>query len=199
PLAIPGVWRSLTPADHQTLAPLTPAPPVAREGPGEMIDRLVGVLRTRPAGARLRRLLVVVSKSDLLRLTQVGRSLGEPRPDVRGWLEEVGWGNWVRALEDCGGQVRYLASGLDIDEAALTDAFGWLTGGDQAGRGRQLRGWWPAPAATRPWVAAARPDRIPRAHATGRVAMQALAVPVALVAGLAAPGARGGWLWSAVL
>lgn len=203
PLAIPGVWRSLTPADHQVLTQLAPVPPVAREGPGEMIDRLMGVLRTRPAGARLRRVLVVVSKSDVLRQTQVGRALGEPRPDVRGWLEEVGWGNWVRALEECGGEVRYLASGLDVDPATLTEAFGWLTSG-QAASPRRSRSWWPrswrpAPAATRPWVAASRPDRIPRAHAAGRLAMQVLGVPVALVAGLAGLAALGGWLWSVVL
>ncbi len=213
PLAIPGVWRSLTPADHRELAQLAPAPPLVREGPGEMIDRLVGVLRTRPVGARLRRVLVVVSKSDVLRKTQVGQPLGEPEPDVRGWLEEVGWGNWVRALEDCGDQVRYLASGLDIDQATLTGAVDWLTSGGRApGRGTRERraypgrwrgwwrpGWWFPPVATRPWVSPSRPDRIPRAHVAGRLVMQVILVPAALVTGLAALVATGGWLWLVIL
>jgi hypothetical protein len=198
PLAIPGVWRSLTAPDHQAVARLAPAQPVAREGPGEMIDRLVGVLRTRAAGDRLRRVLVVVSKSDVLRETQVGQRLGERRPDVRAWLEEVGWGNWIRALEDGSGQVRYLASGLDIDDTSLQGAIGWLTAGDQDGRVRsRLRRLWPVrPAATRPWRATSRPDRIPRGHAAGRLVMQALGVPAALLAGAAPLVLLAGWSWS---
>jgi hypothetical protein len=185
PLAIPGVRRGFTAADQQAAGRLAVPnqPQVPREGPGELVDRLVGILRTRDGGARLRRVLLVVSKSDVLRETSVGRPLAGSQPDVRGWLEEVGWGNWARALEECAGEVRYLASGLDIDAATVAGAVGWLTGAGAFAR----RGWLPGRrAAARPWRSYGRPGLIPRGHAAGRLTIRLLGVPVAFAAGLAA-------------
>jgi hypothetical protein len=207
PLAIPGVWRGFTAADHRAVGALAipNQPQVVREGPGELVDRLVGMLRTRDGGARLRRVLLVVSKSDVLRETSVGRALAGPEPDVRGWLEEVGWGNWARALEECGGEVRYLASGLDIDDATVAGAVGWLTGADGDGswsRGSRLRGSGlrgRAPAQSRPWRSYGRNGLIPRGHLAGRLVMQVLGVPVAVAAGLVATAAPFWWVWSVLV
>lgn len=112
---------------------------------------------------------------------------------MRSWLEEVGWGNWLRALEESSGQVRYLASGLDIAAARLVDAVGWLAGVQQDGRARPR-----SPrrqAGHKPWQATVRFGGIPRGYAAGRVLMRLVAMPLAIAAGLAPLALAGWWLW----
>jgi hypothetical protein len=176
PLAIPGVWRAFTEADRRVIA--TAAPPnqasVARENPGDVVDRLVAALHSRPLGPRLARLLVIVSKTDVMRRTSVGAGLAERSPGaVPTWLEQVGWGNWIRALEGCTDEVVYLASGLDISDVELTVPVAWLSGitlAEPNGRHVSRR------QAPRPWVSAQRPDTIPIGHRIGRIATLCLVV-----------------------
>jgi Double-GTPase 2 len=178
PLAIPGVWRAFTEADQRVIA--TAAPPnqagVARENPGDVVDRLVAALHGRPAGPRLARLLVIVSKTDVLRRTSVGAGLAERIPSaVSTWLEQVGWGNWIRALEGCTAEVAYLASGLDISDVELAEPVAWLSGislAEPIGRHVSRR----RAQVPRPWVSATRPGAIPLGHRVGRIATLCLVV-----------------------
>ncbi len=180
PLALDGVQHSLTDADRRIIgqaAPPNQSAGTARESPGAVTDRLLRYLQTRGDKGWLRRVLVVVSKTDVMRRTTVGATLGGPAPDVRAWLGTVGWGNWTRSLDTAASDVRYLASGLDLTEAAFADAVTWLTGlpladGPPPAQGKPTR---------QPWVSPSRPGTIPRGYAAGRMTLLVL-VGVASVA-----------------
>jgi hypothetical protein len=147
-----------------------------REKAGDVVDRLVGALRGRPAGNRLSRLLVVVSKSDVMRRTSVGRSL---EAGVEEWLDKVGWGNWVRTLRGHADSVAFTASALDLPAETFAGALAWVSGVDLAVAGRST----PAPRALRPWTSMSRPGLLPRGHRLGRIAVLGLVVLAELALG----------------
>ena len=186
PLAIPDVWTAFTAEDRQVIADAAPSNQAGtvREKAGDVVDRLVGALRGRPAGNRLTRLLVVVSKSDVLRRTSVGASL---EAGVEAWLEQVGWGNWVRTLRLHADSVAFTASALDLPDASFAGALAWVSGVDLAVSGRSA----PAPRLTRPWASPSRPGRLPPGHRLGRIAVLGLVV-------LAELGLGAGTIWYAL-
>jgi hypothetical protein len=184
PLAIPDVWTAFTPQDLEVIAEAAPANQAGavREKAGDVVDRLVNALRGRPAGNRLSRLLVVVSKSDVMRRTSVGALLDSP---VEAWLEQVGWGNWVRTLRDHADSIAFTASALDAPDAVFAGALGWVSGVDLSGRtGRPVA----APRPPRPWPSVSRPGLVPPGHRLGRIAVLGLVV-------LAELGLGAGTIW----
>lgn len=56
-------------------------------------------------------------------------------------------------------------------------------------------GGWGAPD-SRPWTSPDRPGQLPRGYRAGRLVALLVAMPVAVLAGLAAPALLGWWLWS---
>jgi hypothetical protein len=190
PLAIPDVWTAFTDADRAVIAEAAPSnqAEAVREKAGDVVDRLVNALRGRPAGNRLTRLLVVVSKSDVMRRTSVGASLGTSAPSVEAWLEHVGWGNWVRTLRDHADSIAFSASALDAPNSWFAGALGWVSGVDLSGKtGRPIAARHPP----RPWPSASRPGLVPRGHRLGRIAVLALVV-------LAELGLGAGTIWYAL-
>jgi hypothetical protein len=180
PLAIADVWTAFTDADRQVIAEAAPSnmAGAVREKAGDVVDRLVGALRGRPAGNRLSRLLVVVTKSDVLRRTSVGAGLGNGAVDA--WLEQVGWGNWVRTLRDHADAVVFTASGLDLPDGSFAAALGWVSGVDLTGAAvRRPK----APRRLRPWASPSRPGLVPPGHRSGRIAVLGLVVVAELVLG----------------
>lgn len=171
PLALGGVQHSLNDADRRVVAQAAPSnlAAVVKENAGAVTDRLLSYVQTRD-DARLRRVLVVVSKTDVLRRTTIGSKLAGSSPDVRAWLAEVGWGNWVRSLESHADEVRFLASGLDLSDAALAAPMAWLIGMPEVtapgspGKPRPRR-------QRRPWDSPSRPGRIPLSYRAGRMAL----------------------------
>ncbi|HZM74296.1 MAG TPA: hypothetical protein VFC19_01135 [Candidatus Limnocylindrales bacterium] len=181
PLALEGVQRSLTHADRRIVTQAAPSnlAAVVKENAGAVTDRLLRYVKTRD-DARLRRVLVVVSKTDVLRRTSIGNQLAGTSPDVKAWLTRVGWGNWVRSLDTYAGEVRYLASGLDLTDATLAGPMAWLIGvpevsapGTRRGRARRKR---------RPWGSPSRPGRIPLSYRAGRIALFVIGAGASIVA-----------------
>jgi hypothetical protein len=192
PLAIPSVWRGFTDTDRRSVEQAAPAnvAGAVRDNPGDVVDRLLAMLRSRPGTPRLRRLLVVVTKSDVLARTSIGAASGGS-DEVRDWLVRVGWGNWTRLLEtSAGDEVRYVASGLDLDDAAFAEPLAWLSGVRMAPERRSLRArrLRRRHAPRRPWVASRRPAGIPRGYRAGRLLVLILGGVGATVATFAAAG-----------
>ncbi|MBX6768542.1 MAG: hypothetical protein IRY90_15545, partial [Actinomadura rubrobrunea] len=129
PFALPSVRRSLT-AEERRLVDASAAS--SDEDPADTLQRVLNELRSRPDRGRQKRVAVVVSKTDLLERTEIGRALarGDGAPDdaLRRWLEGVGMGNIVRALDQVAGEVRYFGSGLDTPPAEVADFLGWVSG-----------------------------------------------------------------------
>jgi hypothetical protein len=200
PLAIPEVRRALSQADRDIVAAAAPANRVGvvPERPGDTVDRFTAALRARPSGRRLRRLLVVVSKSDVLRHTSVGNDPGL-RTDPRSWLVDIGWGNWARALDATADGVRYLASGLDLPPDALGEPVAWLAGLGADGTPRAV-GRRAAKIRSGPWTATARPGLIPQGYRIGRLALFVIGAVVTTVAvsrvGWFVVSDVLGWYWS---
>ncbi|MFC4591169.1 TRAFAC clade GTPase domain-containing protein [Sphaerisporangium corydalis] len=121
PFALPLVQQNLSAAERQTLdrAGVVLSP----EDPSDTFQRVRNELAARADGGRQKRVAVVVTKADLLRRTSVGRD-AERLP---GWFDQVGLGNMIRDLAKTAGEVRYLASGLPADEAAIGRLLAWLT------------------------------------------------------------------------
>jgi len=179
PFALPTVRRALT---EEELAVVERAAPSSEEDPADTLQRVLNELRTRPDRGRQRRVAVVVTKTDLLRETMIGRSLTREQDAgdetgrssgaaVRRWLEEVGLGNAIRALDQLAGEVRCFGSGLDTDPAEVADLLGWVTGLPVDGPTE------PAPAEEvpgtaplrDPWPVRGREDgRVPAAYQAGR-------------------------------
>jgi hypothetical protein len=178
PLALDKVRRGLNEAERR-IVDVAALPGQANESPGAIVDRLLSYLQSRDGGLRLRRVLVVVSKTDIIRSTAIGRPLSHRYPDVKSWLTGVGWGSSVRLLDSYADEVRYLASGLDLTDATFAEPISWLVGLGQAaapGKGRRLAAWWPWIRATtwRPWMSESRPDHIPAGYRGGRLVLLTL-------------------------
>lgn len=127
PFAVDAVVRSLTQAERD--ATLTVAGPVgtAEAQPDGVVGRLFDLLRSRSGVTKLRRIAVVVSKTDALEKTDIGRSLGADG-DVQSWLDQVGWGNNVRLLEQNATEVGYFNSALDLADDRYLEPLQWLAG-----------------------------------------------------------------------
>ncbi|HEX2314258.1 MAG TPA: hypothetical protein VHJ17_11005, partial [Thermomonospora sp.] len=137
PFALPAVRRALSEEERVSVERAAAS---SEEDPADTLQRVLNELRSRPDRGRQRRVAVVLTKTDLLCGTMVGRSLaagapdGEPGERVRRWLEEVGLGNAIRALDQLAGQVRYFGSGLDTAPFEVAELLGWVTGLPADGR-----------------------------------------------------------------
>ncbi|MFD0684664.1 TRAFAC clade GTPase domain-containing protein [Actinomadura fibrosa] len=181
PFALPQVRRALT-ADERRLVDQAAAS--SGEDPADTLQRVLNELRSRPDQGRQKRVAVVVTKTDLLARTEIGRCLadGADGPDLRGWLGRVGLGNTVRTIDQVAGQVRYLASGLGTEPAEVADLLGWVSGlaapapnGDRppvaADEGQEVPGTAPLRA---PWPVRGRDgEHVPAGYQVGRWAVLA--------------------------
>ena len=189
PFALPQLRGSLTTDEKEFL---DQAAVSSEEDPADTLQRVLNELRSRPDQGHQKRVAVIVTKTDLLARTEIGRCIGGPSaqaaPDggsgdgagVREWLGDVGLGNTVRALDQVAGQVRYFASGLATEPADVADLLGWVTGlapaGTAGGRPpadapQELPGTAPLRA---PWPVRGRgPDRVPVGYQAGRWAVLA--------------------------
>ncbi|WP_181871375.1 TRAFAC clade GTPase domain-containing protein [Sphaerisporangium album] len=122
PFALPDVQRSLSDAERKVLKDAGVV--LSPEDPSDTFQRVRNELAARADGGRQKRVAVVVTKADLLRRTAIGRDAAE----LPGWFDGVGLGNMVRELARTAGEVRYLASGLPADTAAIGRLVAWLTG-----------------------------------------------------------------------
>ncbi|GAA1866113.1 TRAFAC clade GTPase domain-containing protein [Actinomadura bangladeshensis] len=129
PFALPHLRRTLT-GDERDF--IDHAAVSSEEDPADTLQRVLNDLRSRPDQGRQKRVAVVVTKTDLLVRTEVGRCLGEDA-DLRDWLGRVGLGNTVRTLDQVAAQVRYFASGLGTEPADVAELLGWVTGLGPAG------------------------------------------------------------------
>lgn len=164
PFALPQLRRSLT-GDEREL--VDEAAASSEEDPADTLQRVLNELRSRPDQGRQKRVAVVVTKTDLLLRTEIGRGL-DPDADPREWLDRVGLGNTVRTLDQVAAQVRYFASGLDTEPGAVADLLGWVTGLPAAGSPDGAR----APADVPPEPPGTAPLRAPwpvRGRDSGRV------------------------------
>jgi hypothetical protein len=188
PLAITGVLVALTDDDRRIIEKAAPAnmTGASQESAGDVVERLVSALRNRPDRSRLRRVLVVVTKTDVLRQTSVGAGLAGAEPDARAWLADMGWANWSRALDQCSDEVHYFASGLDREQEQLVAAASWLFGisidqPQPAGSG--------GPRAARvPWVPSGRYGQIPLSYQVGRGVLLACSGLISVLAVTATVG-----------
>ncbi|RKS69035.1 hypothetical protein BZB76_6174 [Actinomadura pelletieri DSM 43383] len=124
PFALPQLRRALT-GDERSF--VDQAAVSSEEDPADTLQRVLNELRSRPDQGRQKRVAVIVTKTDLLTRTEIGRRLAEDG-DLRAWLDRVGLGNTVRTLDQVAGQVRYFASGLATDPEQVADLLGWVTG-----------------------------------------------------------------------
>ncbi|MQY09544.1 TRAFAC clade GTPase domain-containing protein [Actinomadura macrotermitis] len=175
PFALPQVGRALT-GDERRLVDETAA--ASDEDPADTLQRVLNELRTRPDRGRQKRVAVVVTKTDLLVRTEIGRSL-DTDPDLRGWLGRVGLGNTVRTLDQVAGQVRYFGSGLATAPDDVADLLGWVAGlapaGEHAGPSPDPGQEVPGTAPLRdPWPVRGRDAaRVPAGYQAGRWAVLA--------------------------
>ncbi|MEU8272187.1 hypothetical protein AB0B89_34170 [Sphaerisporangium sp. NPDC049002] len=122
PFALPLVQESLSAAERQSLEAAGVV--LSAEDPSDTFQRVRNELAARADGGRQKRVAVVVTKADLLRGTDVGRDADR----LPAWFDGVGLGNMIRDLARTAGEVRYLASGLPADDAAIGRLLAWLTG-----------------------------------------------------------------------
>lgn len=189
PFALPQLRRSLTGDEREFV---DEAAASSEEDPADTLQRVLNELRSRPDQGRQKRVAVVVTKTDLLLRTEIGRSL-DPDADPREWLDRVGLGNTVRTLDQVAAQVRYFASGLETEPAAVADLLGWVTGLPAAGApdaGRAPSDVPPEPPGTAPlrapWPVRGRDaGRVPAGYQVGRWAVLAgvSVLTVATIAG----------------
>ncbi|TDD79843.1 hypothetical protein E1293_22295 [Actinomadura darangshiensis] len=192
PFALPQLRRALT-GDERAFVDESAAS--SEEDPADTLQRVLNELRSRPDHGRQKRVAVVVTKTDLLARTEIGRSLDTGGDDtgLRDWLGHVGLGNTVRTLDQVAAQVRYFASGLGAEPADVAELLGWVTGLPAAGTSngdrpladvpQELPGTAPLRA---PWPVRGRgPARVPVGYQAGRWAVLAgvSAVTIATVTG----------------
>ncbi|MFV2215768.1 hypothetical protein ACFHW2_36730 [Actinomadura sp. LOL_016] len=122
PFALPQVRRALTGKERELV---DRAAMSSDEDPADTLQRVLNELRSRPDRGRQKRVAVVVTKTDLLARTEIGRGLDD---GVREWLAGVGLGNTVRTLEQVAGRVRYFASGLGAEPADVAELLTWAAG-----------------------------------------------------------------------
>lgn len=180
PLALDGVVRVLTPAERDEVK----AAVGGDEGmhglgsPDVIVGRLLDLLRSRSRLSKLRRIAVVVSKADALVDLAVGRDLRDAAEGVtvRTWLEQVGWGNNVRLLEQSAPEIRYYRSGLNMDSSPGADPFLWLGAVRPAAARR---------ASESPESAArAISGGLPRGYRSGRKTLYATSIAAAVLSAL---------------
>ncbi|WP_225993618.1 TRAFAC clade GTPase domain-containing protein [Actinomadura rudentiformis] len=188
PFALPQVRRSLTDDERGVVEGSAAS---SEEDPADTLQRVLNELRSRPDRGRQRRVAVVVTKTDLLERTEIGRPLLNGA-DLRGWLGEVGLGNTVRTLDQVAGHVRYLGSGLATDPADVAGLLGWVSGlpvnGASADRpATPAAGEVPGTAPLRsPWPVRGRDaSRVPLGYQLGRWAVLA-GLSVLMIAALTA-------------
>ncbi|MBW8485453.1 zinc ribbon domain-containing protein [Actinomadura parmotrematis] len=188
PFALPQVERSLTAEEALAVDQLAAA---SAEDPADTLQRVLNELRSRPDKGRQKRVAVVVTKTDLLVRTEIGRTLDDD-PDLRSWLGRVGLGNTVRTLDQVAGQVRYFGSGPQTPPADIADLLGWVSGlgGEEGGapadvEREEVPGTAPLRAA---WPVRGRGEgRVPAGYQAGRWAVLAglsLVTAAAVVAAL---------------
>ncbi|GAA4058711.1 TRAFAC clade GTPase domain-containing protein [Actinomadura miaoliensis] len=175
PFALPLVRRSLT-TEERRLVDASAAS--SEEDPADTLQRVLNELRSRPDRGRQKRVAVVVTKIDLLERTEIGRDAGGPEEAVRRWLEGVGLGNIVRALDQVAGEVRYFGSGLETPPAEVAELLGWVSGLPAGGEpshaaagdaGQEVPGTAPLRA---PWPVRGRDSaRVPVGYQVGRWAL----------------------------
>ncbi|MCD0448712.1 hypothetical protein LO762_05815 [Actinocorallia sp. API 0066] len=124
PFALPEVQRSLTRAEREMLAATSGEEP-SDEDPSDTLQRVLNDLRSRPDKGRQRRVAVVITKTDLLTRTSIGR---DARTSPRAWLDSLGLGNTLRTLDQLAEEVRVFPSGLDTPISPLADLVSWLSG-----------------------------------------------------------------------
>ncbi|TYB42730.1 TRAFAC clade GTPase domain-containing protein [Actinomadura chibensis] len=124
PFALPQLRRALT-GDERRFVERSAGS--SEEDPADTLQRVLNELRSRPDQGRQKRVAVIVTKTDLLARTEIGRCLAGDA-DLRDWLGRVGLGNTVRTLDQVAGQVRYFASGLGSEPADVAELLGWVTG-----------------------------------------------------------------------
>jgi double-GTPase-like protein len=199
PFALPAVRRALS-EDERELVDRAAAS--SEEDPADTLQRVLNELRSRPDRGRQRRVAVVLTKVDLLCRTTIGRSLADSRAAsggaVRGWLEEVGLGNAIRALDQLAGEVRYLGSGLDTPASEVAGLLGWVTGlpsNGQRGPVAEQSPEVPGTAPLRdPWPAVGRRSPlVPAGYQAGRWAVLAGLVVFGVTGTVAALGLAVGY------
>jgi hypothetical protein len=127
----------------------------------------------------------VVSKTDALSTTAIGRSLGTDVA-VRAWLEQVGWGNNVRLLEQNATEVGYFNSALDLSDERYLEPLRWLAG-------ISINGNVQPPKDNPPLEPKGDKDTIPHGYRLGRVVTLATSLSAGIAAtALAAGGIIGG-------
>ncbi|ROO88902.1 hypothetical protein EDD29_6587 [Actinocorallia herbida] len=172
PFALPEVQRSLTEDERARLRTTSGEAP-SDEDPSDTLQRVLNDLRSRKDRGRQRRVAVVVTKTDLLLGTSVGRDV---RADPRAWLDSLGLGNTLRTLDQLAEEVRVFPSGLDAPISALADLVGWVAGLTLSARGAlipdlppDLSEVPPALPLRDPWRPKGRtPDFVPLGHQAGR-------------------------------
>ena len=145
PFALPQVRAALTAEERERVDRSAAS---SEEDPADTLQRVLNGLRSRPDRGRQRRVAVIVTKTDLLAATGIGRvplpgarpggadgdgggrSRGDLTDDaaLRAWLDHVGLGNTVRALDQVAGEVRYFGSGPAADPDAIADLLAWVSG-----------------------------------------------------------------------
>lgn len=127
PCALDTVLHSLDQDERDAIRTIVGPVGTADAQPEGVVGRLFELLRSRAGASKLRRIAVVVSKTDALNKTAIGRRLGEDGA-VRAWLQEVGWGNNVRLLEQNATEVSYFSSALDLSDDRYLEPLQWLAG-----------------------------------------------------------------------
>lgn len=106
---------AIDPFTIEALRPQREKPLPSAEAPMEMLGALEAALRSRAVDGKrqkIKRLGVVVTKSDRVSAHPLGESLTECHPDVRAWLRNMDLGAQLDALEKEAERVEYFASGL---------------------------------------------------------------------------------------
>ena len=180
PCALDTVVHSLNQTERDTIAEMVGPGGTVEAQPEGVVGRLFDLLRSRSGSDKLRRIAVVVSKTDALTTTEIGRGLGEGGA-VRAWLEDVGWGNNVRLLEQNAVEVEYFRSALDLSDERYLEPLQWIAG-------ISVNGTVEAPKPDPPLEMKAGTDTAPHGYRLGR----GVALVTSLLAGIGATiGAAG--------
>lgn len=174
PLALDAVVRHLSQAERDAIDAAVGPGSTAQAEPEGVVGRLFDLLRSRSGAQKLRRIAVVVSKTDALIATTIGRNLGGDA-SIRAWLEEVGWGNNLRLLEQNAGEVSYFGSALNLADDRYRHPLQWLAG-------ISINSNVQPPKDNPPLEPKGDKDTIPHGYRLGRV----VTLATSLVAGIAA-------------
>jgi hypothetical protein len=174
PFALDTVVHSLNQAERDAIRTAVGSFGTAEAQPEGVVGRLFDLLRSRSGANKLRRIAVVVSKTDALDTTAIGRSLGADGA-VRAWLQQVGWGNNVRLLEQNATEVGYFNSALNLSDDRYLEPLRWLAG-------ISINGNVQPPKDNPPLEPTGDRDTIPHGYRLGRV----VTLATSFVAGIAA-------------